>query len=39
VKLMWVLGQTKDIEEAKKLLTKNIANEISPRTEFEETQG
>jgi len=39
VKLMWVLGQTKDIEEAKKLLTKNIANEISPRTEFEEAQG
>jgi len=39
VKLMWVLGQTKDIEEAKKLLTKNIANEISPRTEYEEAQG
>lgn len=36
VKLMWVLGQTKDMEEAKKLLTKNVANEISPRTEFEE---
>lgn len=39
VKLMWVLGQTKDMEEAKKLLTKNVANEISPRTEFEEAQG
>jgi len=39
VKLMWILGQTKDIEEAKKLLTKNIANEISPRTIFEEAQG
>jgi len=39
VKLMWVLGQTKDAEEAKKLLTQNIAYEISPRTEFEEAQG
>jgi len=36
VKLMWVLGQTKDVEEAKKLLTKNIAYEISSRTEYEE---
>ncbi len=32
VKLMWVLGQTKNPEEAKKLLTTNIAGEISPRT-------
>ena len=32
VKLMWTLGQTKDIEEAKRLLTTNIANEVSPRT-------
>lgn len=32
VKLMWTLGQTKDIEEARRLLTTNIANEISPRT-------
>jgi len=39
VKLMWVLGQTKEIGEAKKLLTQNIAYEISPRTEFEEAQG
>jgi len=39
VKLMWVLAQTQDVEEAKKLLTKNIASEISPRTEYEETQG
>jgi glutamyl-tRNA(Gln) amidotransferase subunit D len=39
VKLMWSLGQTKDMEEAKKLLTKNVANEISPRTEFEEARG
>jgi glutamyl-tRNA(Gln) amidotransferase subunit D len=32
VKLMWILGQTKDAEEAKRLLTTNIANEISART-------
>jgi glutamyl-tRNA(Gln) amidotransferase subunit D len=32
VKLMWVLGQTEDVDEAKKLLRKNIAGEISPRT-------
>jgi hypothetical protein len=29
---MWVLGQVKDTEEAKKLLTTNIAGEFSPRT-------
>jgi len=38
VKLMWVLGQTKAMEEAKKLMVKNVANEISPRTEHEEAQ-
>ena len=32
VKLMWVFGQTKDADEAKRLLLTNIANEISPRT-------
>ena len=37
VKLMWVLGQTKDLEEAKKLLTTNVAGEFSPRTLSEET--
>ncbi|MCJ7559436.1 Glu-tRNA(Gln) amidotransferase GatDE subunit D, partial [Candidatus Bathyarchaeota archaeon] len=36
VKLMWVLGQTQDIEEAKKLLKMNIAGEFSPRTLPEE---
>lgn len=36
-KLMWILGQTKDIAEAKSLLTTNVANEISPRTQAEET--
>jgi glutamyl-tRNA(Gln) amidotransferase subunit D len=32
VKLMWVLGQTSDTEEAKKLLKTNVAGEFSPRT-------
>jgi glutamyl-tRNA(Gln) amidotransferase subunit D len=32
VKLMWGLGQTQDVEEAKKLLKTNIAGEFSPRT-------
>jgi glutamyl-tRNA(Gln) amidotransferase subunit D len=37
VKLMWVLGQTHDIEEAKKLLRTNIADEFSPRTLLDKT--
>ena len=32
VKLMWIFGQTKDFEEAKKLLKTNIASEFSQRT-------
>jgi glutamyl-tRNA(Gln) amidotransferase subunit D len=32
VKLMWVLGQVKDVEEAKRLLKTNVAGEISLRT-------
>jgi glutamyl-tRNA(Gln) amidotransferase subunit D len=32
VKLMWVLGQTGDVEEAKTLLKTNVAGEYSPRT-------
>jgi glutamyl-tRNA(Gln) amidotransferase subunit D len=32
VKLMWVLGQAKEVEEAKRLLKTNVAGEISPRT-------
>jgi glutamyl-tRNA(Gln) amidotransferase subunit D len=32
VKLMWIFGQTRDVEEAKNLLKTNIAGEISPRT-------
>ena len=36
VKLMWIFGQTKDAEEAKRLFTANLAHEISSRTVFEE---
>ena len=36
VKLMWVLGQTKKVDEAKQLLKTNIAHEFSPRTAYEE---
>jgi glutamyl-tRNA(Gln) amidotransferase subunit D len=32
VKLMWIFGQTSNVEEAKKLLKTNIAGEISQRT-------
>jgi glutamyl-tRNA(Gln) amidotransferase subunit D len=32
VKLMWVLGQTKDVDGAKRLLKTNVAGEISART-------
>lgn len=32
VKLMWILGQTDDLEEAKTLLKTNLVGEISPRT-------
>jgi glutamyl-tRNA(Gln) amidotransferase subunit D len=31
VKLMWVLGQTQDKEEVKKLMLENIAGEFNPR--------
>ena len=32
VKLRWVLGQTSDIEDAKRLLKENLVNEYSART-------
>jgi glutamyl-tRNA(Gln) amidotransferase subunit D len=32
VKLTWIFGQTRDPEEAKRLLKTNIAGELSPRT-------
>jgi glutamyl-tRNA(Gln) amidotransferase subunit D len=32
VKLMWVFGQTSDVDEAKRLMLTNIAHEISPRS-------
>ena len=35
VKLMWVFGQTKKVDEAKQLLKTNIAHEFSPRTTYE----
>jgi glutamyl-tRNA(Gln) amidotransferase subunit D len=35
VKLRWVLGQTNNSEEAKKLLKKNISNEYSARTLYD----
>jgi glutamyl-tRNA(Gln) amidotransferase subunit D len=38
VKLMWVLGQTNNPEEAKRLFKTNIANEFSPRTLPQEQQ-
>lgn len=39
VKMMWVFGQTKDPEEAKRLLLTDIAGEVSSRTEFKEREG
>jgi glutamyl-tRNA(Gln) amidotransferase subunit D len=39
VKLMWALGQTDKVEEARNLLTTNITNEISPRTLSETNTG
>ena len=38
VKLMWVLGQTSSVEEAKKLFKTNIAGELSRRTLPQELQ-
>ncbi len=38
VKLMWVLGQTRDAEAAKKLFKTNVAGEFSPRTLPQEAQ-
>jgi glutamyl-tRNA(Gln) amidotransferase subunit D len=35
VKLRWVLGQTKNTGEAKKLLKENKANEYSSRTLYD----
>jgi glutamyl-tRNA(Gln) amidotransferase subunit D len=37
VKLMWVLGQTNEPAEAKRLLKTNVAGEFLPRTLPEET--
>ena len=32
VKLMWILGQTENVQEAQRLMMTNIAGELSPRT-------
>ncbi|MDV3243936.1 MAG: Glu-tRNA(Gln) amidotransferase subunit GatD [Nitrososphaerales archaeon] len=32
VKAMWVLGNSRNMDEAKKLMTKNLAGEMTPRT-------
>ena len=40
VKMMWVLGQTDGVGEARKLLAENIARELSERSVFEgNTEG
>jgi len=39
VKLMWILGQTSNIEEAKQMLKTNIAGEFSSRTLPEKIGG
>ncbi|MEM3666343.1 MAG: Glu-tRNA(Gln) amidotransferase subunit GatD [Candidatus Bathyarchaeia archaeon] len=36
VKLMWILGQTSDVEESKRLLKTNIAGELSQLTPYGE---
>lgn len=33
VKMMWVLDKTQDIDEVKEMMKKNIAGEITPRTQ------
>ena len=38
VKLRWVLGQTKDVQEAKKLLKTNYAHEYSARILYDEAK-
>jgi len=37
VKMMWVLGQTRNVGEAKRLLIENVADEFSSRTVFGES--
>jgi glutamyl-tRNA(Gln) amidotransferase subunit D len=39
VKLMWIFGQTRDAQEAKKLLKTNIAGELAPRTLAEKAES
>ena len=39
VKLMWVLGQTRDAHEVKQLMESDIAGEISKRRVFSPKNG
>ena len=36
VKLMWVLGRTKDADEVRELVTTNLAGEINPAITLDE---
>ncbi|MFQ6127746.1 MAG: Glu-tRNA(Gln) amidotransferase subunit GatD [Thermoplasmata archaeon] len=36
IKLMWVLGQTRDMNEIRKLMTSNLRGEINPAIKLEE---
>ncbi|MFQ6106738.1 MAG: Glu-tRNA(Gln) amidotransferase subunit GatD [Thermoplasmata archaeon] len=36
IKLMWVLGQTRDLEEIRELMTMNLKGEINPAIKLEE---
>ena len=38
VKLRWILGQTKDLEKARRILKQNLANQYSDRTLYNETE-
>jgi len=38
VKIMWVLAQTKGVDEAKKLLAKNVTHEVSDRTVYQDCE-
>jgi len=39
VKLMWVLGHTKDVREIARLMTTNLAGEINPAISLQEYEG
>ena len=39
VKLMWVLGHTKDLDEVKRMMLKSYAGEITSRTPINSFRG